>query len=87
MEIAHRAAALNYFKLGRYEEALKSFKDCISVYEDLRAGKLLQESKSKKTMQITLHTEVEHESSQQSEQLEEADTDPKDRATSQSYQA
>ena len=41
MEIAHRAAALNYFKLGRYEEALKSFKDCISVYEDLRAGKLL----------------------------------------------
>ena len=24
MEIAHRAAALNYFKLGRYEEATKS---------------------------------------------------------------
>ena len=36
-------------------------------------------------MQITLHTEVEQESSQQSEQMEEADIDPKDRATSQSY--
>ena len=38
-------------------------------------------------MQITLHTEVEHESSEQSEQMEEADIDPKDRATSQSYHA
>ena len=60
MEIAHRAAALNFFKLGRYKEAMQSFKDCISVYEDLKEGKLLQESKSKRTMQITLHTEVDH---------------------------
>ena len=33
MEIAHRAAALNFFKLGRYEEATKSIRDCIEVYE------------------------------------------------------
>ena len=52
------------------------------MYEDLKAGKLLQESKSKRTMQITLHTEVDHESSQQTEQMEEADIDPKDRADS-----
>ena len=41
MEIAHCAAGLNAFKLGRYKEALKSFRDCIGVYEELKASKIL----------------------------------------------
>ena len=42
MEIAHYASGLNFFKLGRYKEAAVAFRDCIKVFEQLKADKILQ---------------------------------------------
>lgn len=47
-DLAHRACALNLFKLGNYREAIKSIRQSIQIYESLKDAQLAKELEAKR---------------------------------------
>ena len=96
-EIAHEGAALNLFKLGRYAEAAKCLRACIDIYAEARTATLAAQAQARASRSAHYATRSGASAASQSFEpgataqsqrvLEDADADPKDRATSTSYQS